>query len=262
MPFLDVTGGRIYYERHGPKPGDAPAIVFAHGAGGNHLSWWQQVPHFRRRYTCVVFDHRGFGQSEDTDGRMGAAFADDLRALLDHLGIERAHLVAQSMGGWTCLRFAIQHPDRVLSLVMSDTPGGLAAPELVAAARTAASAAPPPEGVHPAAGARMLREQPELAFLYAEIDALNPPRERAELGRLIQSCGTVSAEEAAALAIPVLFIVGEEDIVIAPPIIEAAVACVPSARLERVPASGHSVYFERAEVFNRLVAAFLDPSAA
>jgi 3-oxoadipate enol-lactonase len=104
----------------------------------------------------------------------------------------------------------------------------------------------------------MLREQPELAFLYSEIDALNPPRERAELGKLIQSCGTVSAEEAATLAIPVLFVVGEEDIVIQPPIIEAAAKCVPGARIERVPEAGHSVYFERAGVYNALVESFLD----
>jgi 3-oxoadipate enol-lactonase len=260
MPFLDVEGGRIYYERHGPKPGEAPAIVFAHGAGGNHLSWWQQVPHFRDRYTCVVFDHRGFGQSVDGDGRMGAAFAGDLLALVDHLRIERAHLVAQSMGGWTCLRFAIEHPERVDKLVMSDTPGGLATAELLESAR-ASAAAPPPEEVHPAAGARMRDEQPELAFLYGEIDALNPVRERAELGKLIASCGTVSAEEAQALRIPALFIVGEEDAVIRPPIIEAAAKCIPGARLELVPRAGHSVYFERADAYNALVGDFLEASA-
>ena len=44
-------------------------LVFAHGAGGNHLSWWQQVPHFMDRYTCVVFDHRGYGRSVDTADR-------------------------------------------------------------------------------------------------------------------------------------------------------------------------------------------------
>ncbi|MEX0749373.1 MAG: alpha/beta hydrolase [Dehalococcoidia bacterium] len=258
MPFVDVEGGRIYYERHGPKPGGAPAIVFAHGAGGNHLSWWQQVPHFESGYTCIVFDHRGFGQSIDADGRMGAAFADDLRALLDHLAIERAHLVAQSMGGWTCLRFAVRHPERVVKLVMSDTPGGLSTPEVTAAARSASqNAGPPPEGVHPAAGARMRDEQPDLAFLYAEIDALNPPRERAQLGELIRSCGNVSAEEAAGVKLPVLFIAGEEDIVIQPPIIDAAAGCFPNASVERVAKAGHSVYFERADIYNALVDKFL-----
>jgi 3-oxoadipate enol-lactonase len=259
MPFVETQGGQIYYEAHGPKAATAPAIVFAHGAGGNHLSWWQQVPHFRRAYTCVVFDHRGFGRSTDADGRGGAAFAGDLAALLDHAGIERAHLVAQSMGGWTCLRFAIEHPERVGKLVMSDTPGGLVTPAVTEAARIAREAAgPPPEGVHPAAGARMLREQPDLAFLYDEIDALNPVRDRAQLGALIASCGRVSAEEAAAFDVPVLFIAGDEDIVIQPGIIEAAAAAFPNARFERVPAAGHSVYFERADAYNALVEAFLE----
>lgn len=86
MPFVEVERGRLYYEAHGPAVGSAPVIVFAHGAGGNHLSWWQQVPHSRARYTCVTFDHRGFGQScETAGGPGGTAFVDDLRALLDHL---------------------------------------------------------------------------------------------------------------------------------------------------------------------------------
>jgi 3-oxoadipate enol-lactonase len=259
MPFADTDGGRIYYETHGPKAGTAPTIVFAHGAGGNHLSWWQQVPHFRARYACVVFDHRGFGQSVDADGRGGAAFAEDLRALLDHLGITRAHLVAQSMGGWTCLRLAVDHRERVDKLVMSDTPGGLATPQVREAAQAAAaSAGSPPEGVHPAAGARMLREQPDLAFLYGEIDALNPPRDRKEIGRVILSCGRVNAEEAGSLAVPVLFIAGDEDIVIQPAILEAVVPLFPNARIERVPEAGHSVYFERADAYNALVERFLD----
>lgn len=258
MPFVDTPGARIYYETHGRAPAEGPAVVFAHGAGGNHLSWWQQVPYFERDYACVVFDHRGFGRSDDIDGRGGAGFADDLRALLDHLGIERAHLVAQSMGGWTCLRFAIEQPERVVSLVLSDTHGGLTTPEIEAALRVPRDYAPPlPPDVHPAAGARMAEEQPSLCFLYAEIDALNPPRDRAQLGALIQSAGTVTREEALALPVPVLFIAGEEDIVIPPHTLAAAEPCFRDARLERVPAAGHSVYFERADTYNSLVGAFL-----
>src|SRR5512143_3513013 len=114
MPFVTAGAIQMYYEVHGPDPGTAPAVVFAHGAGGSHLSWWQQVPHFSRRYTCITFDHRGFGQSiEPEGGPGGAAFVEDLRALLDHLHIERASLVAQSMGGWTCLGFTLRYPRRV-----------------------------------------------------------------------------------------------------------------------------------------------------
>ena len=67
MPFLERDGARLYYETHGA----GPALVFVHGLGGGHLSWWQQVPHFRDRYTCVIFDHRGFGLSTESPARPG-----------------------------------------------------------------------------------------------------------------------------------------------------------------------------------------------
>ena len=51
--YLERPGCRLYYE----ATGAGPAIVFAHGLGGNHMSWWQQVPHFAGRYTCVTFAH-------------------------------------------------------------------------------------------------------------------------------------------------------------------------------------------------------------
>ena len=96
MPFLTVGGCDLYYETHGT----GPALVFAHGLGGNHLSWWQQIPHFRDRYTCVTFSHRGFGLSRDAPGGPGPdAFVDDLAALIEHLGPADVRLVAQSMGG-------------------------------------------------------------------------------------------------------------------------------------------------------------------
>lgn len=258
MPYLDRPNARIYYATHGPRPGDAPAIVFAHGAGGNHLSWWQQVPHFRDRHTCVLFDHRRWGAStEDPDGPGGAAFADDLRALMDHLGIEKASLVAQSMGGWTSLRFALQSPERVERLMLCDTHGGLSSPEVDGWAKaTAENAAKLPSGVHPAVGERMYAEQPELAFLYEEIDALNRLK-RAEIFATIQQAGTVTPEEAVALSMPVMFLIGEEDIVIPPPFLEAAAKLVPGARVIRIPRAGHSAYFERPVEFNAAVESFL-----
>jgi 3-oxoadipate enol-lactonase len=254
MPFAETGGSRLYYETHGPRPGAAPAIVFAHGAGGNHLSWWQQVPHFRDRYTCVVFDHRGFGQSLDAaDGSAGAAFVDDLRALLDHLAIERATLVAQSMGGWTCLNFAHRYPDRVERLMMCDTHGGMRSPEIDAVWAEAMRNRAEPGVVHPAAGARMYREQPALHFLYQEISGLNPS---AGLSAM-RDVPSIPAADVAALRMPVLFIAGEEDIVIPPRLVEIASTHVPNARRARVPECGHSVYFERAGIFNVLLDEFL-----
>src|SRR3989304_5008112 len=92
-------GGNYAWEGPGPP-----------GRGGNHLSWWQQVPVFPRNYRCLTFDHRGWGLSLDGQDAGPAAFVDDLRALLDHLGIERAALGAPSMGGLSCLGFALPSP--------------------------------------------------------------------------------------------------------------------------------------------------------
>jgi pimeloyl-ACP methyl ester carboxylesterase len=260
MPFAAVNGIKLYYEVHGPKPGEAPAIVFAHGAGGNHLSWWQQVPHFMGERTCVVFDHRGYGRStESTEQPGGAMFADDLGALLDHIGIERATLVAQSMGGWTCLRFALSHPERVTGLVMCDTHGGLSSDAITSLWRDALRApeGQPRDGVHPAAGARMYGEQPELYFLYEEIGALNDERTAPEIMALLRAAGAPTIAEVGTLAMRVLFIAGEEDVVIPPAVLDLAVAAIPGASVTHVPKAGHSVYFERAGQFNSILEQFL-----
>ena len=132
MPKASVNGIELYYESHG----EGPAIVFAHGAGGNHLSWFQQVPTFSRNYRCITFDHRGWGASiESNDGPGRSAFVEDLKQLLDYLEVERAYLVAQSMGGRTCLGFALAYPERTLGLVLGDTTGGVNDPALEEAQR-------------------------------------------------------------------------------------------------------------------------------
>jgi pimeloyl-ACP methyl ester carboxylesterase len=104
----------------------------------------------------------------------------------------------------------------------------------------------------------MAAEQPGLALLYSQVQALNPERDREAMREQLASAGAPTAEEAARLAIPILFIVGEQDEVIAPAVIEAAAKCFPNARLEKVPRAGHSVYWERPERFNELAGAFLD----
>jgi len=257
MPYLERPDARIYYE----VQGSGPALIFAHGLGGNHLSWWQQVPAFRDRYTCVTFAHRGFWPSEETSGGPGpAAFVDDLAALIEHLGFEDVRLVAQSMGGWTCLGYALREPSRVQALVLADTTGPLALPEpeLQAFAEAdAASAALFARGIHPAAGERMARDQPALHFLYTEINALSVGQDKEALrATLMQMRGTPPAA-VADLPVPVLCIAGDEDVVIPPRVVEWAATLLPDARFERVPRAGHSVYFERPEIFNRLVGDFL-----
>ena len=88
------------------------------------MSWWQQVAHFASKYTCVVFAHRGFTPSSPVPGETAPdAYADDLAALIDELDLGKVSLVAQSMGGWTCLAYALREPANVRRLVMASTAG-------------------------------------------------------------------------------------------------------------------------------------------
>jgi 3-oxoadipate enol-lactonase len=256
MSFVALSDSDLYYE----VTGSGPAIVFAHGLGGNHLSWWQQVPYFRDRYTCVTFAHRGFAPSTDRSRAGPDAFADDLSALIDHLGLADVRLVAQSMGGWTCLEFTLRKPGRVTALVMCDTVGTATSPEIDHGFTVRAG---PPEtelfarGVHPAAGMRMADEQPALHYLYREIDALSHALDKQALRAKLLARRTTPTATLAALTTPLLCISGEEDIVIPTAAVAALAAIVPGARLERIPKAGHSVYFERPALFNQIVGDFL-----
>jgi 3-oxoadipate enol-lactonase len=263
--FVQSAGAEIYYE----STGSGPAIVFAHGLGGSHLSWWQQVPYFSRRYMCVAFAHRGFSPSRVTSGAVDPAlFEADLLALVDHLKLEEVRLVAQSMGGWTCLNFTLHHPRRVRALVMAAT-GGAVDPNTLdpadrkgieswVAAHGGVEADLRKRGIHPAAGERMAREQPALEFLYREIDRLSSGLDKDALRAKLVAARTVPATDLKRLTVPVLFISGTEDVVFPPPAAAALARLVPGARLESVPEAGHSVYFQRPQIFNRVVSSFFE----
>lgn len=254
MPWAEINGIRMYYESHG----QGEAIVFAHGAGGNHLSWWQQVPHFRQKYRCITFDHRGFGRTADVEGGPGSnAYPEDLRALMDLLEIERAYLVAQSMGGGTCMGFTMAYPERVKALVMADTTGTMADEKLDELRRQFREGQPQPFSLQGRAyNPDLWNTRPHLAFLYDSIMALNPPRVPATGERDERHLAT--AAKLWKLDVPVQFIVGEKDAIVPPGIIEYAASLVPGARCAEVAGSGHSVYFEKAEEFNRMVSEFFE----
>jgi len=262
--FVQRAGAEIYFER----TGSGPTIVFAHGLGGNHLSWWQQVPYFSSRYTCVTFAHRGFSPSRITSGSVDPSlFEDDLLALVEHLALAEVRLVAQSMGGWTCLSFTMRHPERVRALVMASTGGPVDLNTLDAADRKNIEGWSATRGrmqeelrkrsIHPAAGERMAQEQPALEFLYREIDRLSNV-DKEGLRAKLQAAKSLPASELKRLTIPVLFVTGDEDVVFPPAAAVALANLVRGAKLESVPQAGHSVYFQRPEIFNRLVSNFLD----
>ena len=130
MPFVNTENAQIYYETHG----EGSPIVLAHGAGGNTLVWWQQIAHFAADYKVVAFDHRGWGRSKCAPEHKHARhFADDMRAVMDDAGVDRAAIVCQSMGGWTGMQFTLANPERVSCLVLSGTPGGVETPAVIRA---------------------------------------------------------------------------------------------------------------------------------
>lgn len=254
---LRRDGAEIHYEVFGK----GPAVVFAHGLGGNHLSWWQQVAHFAPTRTCVVFAHRGFPPSSPVPGSTAPdAYAGDLAALIRELDLKDVALVAQSMGGWTCLDYALREPGKVRALVMASTSGAvdftqLKNPEVDEWSRRSpgALAELQSRGIHPASGERMAREQPALAQLYGQISAMAPASFREQVREKIRSERNRAPGLLAGLPMPVLFVTGDEDWVFPPAAGPALARLAPKASAVRVAQAGHSVYFERAARFNELI---------
>lgn len=252
MPTARLEGVDLFYE----VTGDGPTIVFAHGAGGNHLVWYQQVAFFAQRYRCVTFDHRMFGRSEDRSGEGRAAFARDLEGLLDHLAVDAAYLVGQSMGGGSVFPFAATNPRRVRKLVMADTVGGMNTPVLNELREKLRQPAVPGDDRGRGGFSPSFRQRNPAAFLlYQQIFATNPPQPEAGMAAPTRP---FTVDDIAGVATPTLFIVGEEDPLAPPPLIQAASQLLPDARVQLVRGAGHSVYFEKPDIFNHIVDSFFD----
>lgn len=128
MPIADLAGDlKLYYEDDAfTDPWiDAETVILHHGNAKNARLWHAWVPLLARDFRVVRFDARGFGRSSipapgypwTLDG-----FAADLAQLMDHLGIERAHLVGETVGGTIALQFAYRHPDRLHSVTTCSSP--------------------------------------------------------------------------------------------------------------------------------------------
>ena len=187
-----------------------------------------------------------------------AAFVEDLKQLLDHLEIQQAFLVSQAMGGLTCLGFALAYPERCLGLVLGDTTGGVGDPSVL---EELADVTPPAGGPGRALCAEFIRDNPELVFLYNQIQGMNPENPNDGIGSSFRDENGPKASDLARLTapavLPVILIVGEEDLIFPPKVIRSVHRLIPGSRLEVVPGAAHCTHFEQPEVFNRLVREFV-----
>jgi pimeloyl-ACP methyl ester carboxylesterase len=111
-------GINLYYE----EAGSGTPIVFVHEFGGDYLSWEPQMRHFSRNYRCIAFNARGYTPSdvpEDVAMYSQERAVKDIIAVMDHIGVKKAHIVGLSKGGFATLHFGLNYADRALSLVVA-----------------------------------------------------------------------------------------------------------------------------------------------
>jgi pimeloyl-ACP methyl ester carboxylesterase len=248
MPFADSDGTRIYYEVHG----SGPAVLFVHGSGGNHAAWWQQVAALRGEFTVVTVDLRGFGKSDSSMPEFnGQDFPGDLLAVLDKEGLTDVTAVGQSIGAVAALRAGLARPERIGSVVLAHSLGGIDHPEL--AERAAADRA---EAVKLPVVDRLLSKEfqtghPDRTFLFQQMGTFNVAK-MADLRNLNTDGPTLGEIEAS--PVQVAFLAGENDAVLSVKTVTRAHELLPGSLLEIVPGAPHSMYWEAPEKFNAAVA--------
>jgi pimeloyl-ACP methyl ester carboxylesterase len=255
--FLDVENGRLYYE----VAGAGTPIVFLHGFALDHRMWDGEFERFARDHTVVRYDLRGFGRS--TLPVAPFTHTDDLRALLTHLGFERAHVVGLSMGGGIAIDFALTHPQSVRSLVLIDSivsgfkwqengavmgsPGRAAKSGGVEAGRAACLANPlfAPSLRLPEVAARLRTMVGEYSGWHLVNDSPQRPLQPPAWDRL------------ASIGIRTLVIVGALDLADFRTIANRLARDIPAARLHVLEGVGHLSNMEAPERFHDIVAPFL-----
>ena len=263
--MLHITtddGVNLYYH----EVGTGIPIVFVHEFAGDSRSWEAQLRHFGRRYRCITYNARGYPPSDvpDSVDRYSQARArDDIRAVLDGLGIDRAHIVGLSMGGFATLHFGFTYPDRARSLVIGGCGYG-AEPDRRQqfAEETAATAARIEEaGMAKVAGTYALgpsrvqfqNKDPRGWQEFADQLADHSDKGSAQTMRGVQSRRPSLfdlTEEMKKITAPTLIITGDEDWACLQPGILMK-KNIATAALAVMPNCGHTINLEDPEVYNR-----------
>lgn len=253
--IAEIPGARLWFEDSG---GAGAAVVLLHAGTGSSRLWRHQVPALAGAGLRVIaYDRRGHGQTEAT--KAGASAAADLAALLDHLKLERAHLVGTAAGAIVALDFALSSPGRVASLVLANTHLGLQDSDYVALQKRLRPApqfdALPPEVKELGPSYRAANAEGTVQWLELERAA-----RRKDAPTLPKTQNRLTYAALAGLVPPVLFLTGDADLYMPPPVLRLIASKVPGSRSLVIAECGHSAYWEQPEAFNRAVLGFLsDP---
>lgn len=269
LPYTTVRDIEIYYETHGPP--EAQPIVWISGWGNSYWLWFRQIPAFKERYRCVVFDNRGAGRSSKPDYPYTMPmFADDTVGLMDALGIDNAHIVGVSMGGYIAQQIAVSYPEKVRSLVLISTHFGGTSFVPQENRTLAMMFASPTETISQeealemrysvAYSPRFVQENRSLLQQIGEWLEQNPQPVYARLHQASASVGSAFNLEAEVkqVSAPTLILQGTDDLMIPPKNAEMLADSISTSRLVLVEGGPHMIIFEQHEKINSAILSFID----
>lgn len=252
MPVLTRPDGvRLYHEVHGRQ--DAPPLILLEGMGGDIPGWRRNIPVLARELRVIAYDFRGNGNSDEPPGPATmATFVDDTFALLDALGIERAHLYGQSFGGMVAQEMALAKGERVRTLILGCTHAG---PRH--AVRTKNSKVPKGEPWRSMYSPGFPDRDPDHVAEDLRIGAAQPKHPEGGRRQWEAMQGFDSFERLPGLDVPTLVLHGTEDLAVSPENGKMLAERIPGAELVLLRGAGHLYHSEQAEAADAAVLDFV-----
>lgn len=267
MPYAVRTDAgeeiRLAYDTRDDAGADAPWVVLIHGLGYARWGWEPVLDGLARRFRLLWFDNRGIGDSSVPEGPYTtAAMAADVVAILDDAGIDRAHVVATSLGGLVAQELALEVPERVERLVLVCThPGGDAAYPLPEPTQRLIAEMPsmePRAGLERAVRNALREDVPEEVVERIMRHRLaGPPDPAGWQAQAAASTGHDAADRLHRIDQPTLIVHGTADVVVDPRNAALLAERIPDARVVEFDGAGHLLFWEQPDRFVTVVDDFL-----